>query len=172
MKARRIVNRRPSGLSLLEMMVATAIMATLMASVVVVMRSGYTIWNAQQSDIDILENAYGVLRHFAQQLRQSESITVISAESDTTGDLSFLTASGTTRSWSHNGVPEQVLFDSGTGSQLLANSIDTLTFIGYEADGVTTTTVVTDIQAVKCTVQVTLPTGTRTISCRAWVRSW
>jgi hypothetical protein len=159
----------------MEMMTATAMMATLMASVVVVMRSGYASWNAQEADIDVLENAYGVLRHFVQQLRQADSITAISAPSDTTGDLSFLTVTGTTRSWSHNGGPQQVFFNNGTANQLLARNIDALSFTAYEADGVTETTFVNDIQLVKCTVQVTLPRGggqTRTVSGRAWVRSW
>jgi prepilin-type N-terminal cleavage/methylation domain-containing protein len=163
------------GLSLLEMMVATTIMATLMASVVVVMRSGYAVWNAEQADIDALENAYAVLRHFVQQMRQADSVTAISAPSDTSGDLSFLTATGATRSWTHNGAPKEIYFDNGAGSGLLANGIDTLTFTGYEADGVTETTVVNDIQVVECAVQVTLPQGagvTRTVSCHAWIRSW
>jgi Tfp pilus assembly protein PilW len=172
MSKKRTANPRPSGLSLLEMMVATAMMAMLMASVVVVMRSGRTIWDAQEADIDRLENGYGVLRHFVQQMRQAESITAISAASDTTGDLSFLTATGTTRSWSHNGGPAEVLFNAGTGNQLLAKNINTLTFVGYEADGATPTTVLNDIQAVQCTVQVTLAGATRTVSCRAWIRSW
>ena len=172
MSRKRTANSRPSGLSLLEMMVATAMMATLMTSVVVVMRSGRTVWTAQEADIDRLENGYGVLRHFVQQMRQAESISAISAAGDTTGDLSFFTATGATRSWSHNGAPAQVLFDAGTGNQLLANEINTLTFTGYEADGITETIVLNDIQAVKCTVQVTLAGATRTVSCRAWVRSW
>jgi prepilin-type N-terminal cleavage/methylation domain-containing protein len=163
------------GLSLLEMMVATAMMATLMASVVVVMRTGFSTWSAQEADIDALENGYGVLRHFVQQLRQADAVTVISAASDTTGDLTFTTATGVVRSWSHNGGPEQVYFNNGTSNQLLANNIDTLTFTAYEADGVTPTTVVNDIQVVKCAVQITLPQGagvSRTLSCRAWIRSW
>jgi type II secretory pathway pseudopilin PulG len=163
------------GLSLLEMMVATAMMATLMASVVVVMRSGYAVWNAQEADIDVLENGYGVLRHFVQQMRQADSVTAISLPSDTTGDLSFLSATGVTRTWTHNGGPEQVYFNNGTSNHLLANSIDALTFIGYEADGVTQTTVPDDIQVVQCAVQVTLLHGagvTRTLTSRAWIRSW
>jgi hypothetical protein len=157
------------------MMIATTIMATLMASVVVVVRSGYAVWNAQQADIDALENAYAVLRHFVQQMRQADSITAISAPSDTTGDLSFLTATGVTRTWSHNGVPEEVNFNNGLTNGLLAKGIDSLTFTGYEADGVTQTVVVNDIQAVECAVQVTLPQGagvTRTVSCQAWIRTW
>jgi type II secretory pathway pseudopilin PulG len=163
------------GLSLLEMMVATAMMATLMASVVVVMRSGYAVWNAQEADIDVLENGYGVLRHFVQQMRQADSVTAISLPSDTTGDLSFVTPTGVTRSWSHNGGSEEVYFNNGSSNGLLAKNIDTLTFTGYEADGVTSTTVVDDIQVIKCAVQITLPQGagvTRTVSCQAWIRSW
>jgi len=174
MKSKRTANER-SGLSLLEMMVATAMMATLMSSVVVVMRSGYAVWNAEEADIDILENGYGVLRHFIQQIRQADSVTLISAPSDTTGDLTFVTATGTARTWSHNGVPKEVYFDNGVSNQLLAKNIDALTFTGYEADGVTQTTIVDDIQVVKCAVQVTLPRGVgvaRTVSCRAWIRSW
>jgi hypothetical protein len=162
-------------LSLLEMMVATAMMATLMTSVVAVMRSGYTVWNAQEADIDTLENGYGVLRHFVQQMRQANAVTVISAASDTTGDLTFTTATGVARTWSHNGGPEQVYFNNGTSNQLLAMNIDSLSFTGYEADGATPTTTVDDIQVVKCTVQVTLPHGAgvaRTLSCHAWIRSW
>jgi len=167
--------RKFGGFSLLEMMVATAMMATLMTSVVVVMRSGYAVWNAQEADIDALENGYGVLRHFVQQLRQADTITTISTASDTTGDLTFTTASGVIRTWSHNGGPKQVYFNNGSSNQLLARNIDTLIFTGYEADGVTATTVVNDIQMVKCSLQMTLPRGSgvsRTISCRAWIRSW
>jgi type II secretory pathway pseudopilin PulG len=170
-----VVKPRRGGLSLVEMMAATTIMATLMASVVVVLRSGYASWNAQEADIDVLENAYGVLRHFVQQLRQADSISAISAPIDTTGDLSFVTVTGTTRNWSHNGGPKQVYFNNGTANQLLARDIDSLSFTAYEADGVTETLDVDDIQVVKCTVQVTLPRGggqVRTISGRAWIRSW
>jgi prepilin-type N-terminal cleavage/methylation domain-containing protein len=166
---------RRSGFSLLEMMVATTIMATLMASVVVVLRSGYAVWNAQEADIDRLENAYGVLRHFAQQMRQADSVTAISDPSDTTGDISFFSAGGETRSWSHDGAQKEISFNNGISSGLLARSIDALAFTGYEADGVTETTVVEDIQVVRCAVQVTLPHGagvTRTVSCRAWIRAW
>jgi prepilin-type N-terminal cleavage/methylation domain-containing protein len=171
--------RRPSalrrGLSLLEMMVATAIMATLMSSVVVVLRSGYAIWNAQEQDIAIGESANAVLRHFVRELRQATGVTAISAPSSTTGSLSFLTAAGATRTWNYNSGQSQVLFNNGTATQVLAPSVNELNFVGYEADGTTQSTVVDDIQVVKCTVKVTMTQGggqTRTVSCRAWLRSW
>jgi hypothetical protein len=105
-------------------------------------------------------------------MRQATSITSISAPGDATGDLSFLTATGSTRTWSHNGGLKEAHFNNGMNNGLLAKNIEALTFVGYEADGVTETTTVGDIQAVKCTVQVMLAGSTRTISCRAWIRSW
>ncbi|HEX4413137.1 MAG TPA: prepilin-type N-terminal cleavage/methylation domain-containing protein [Lacipirellulaceae bacterium] len=165
---------RRRGLSLLEMMAATAIMATITASVVVVMRSGYAIWNAQEADIDVLENGYGVLRHFFTQMRQATSITAISASNNTQGSLSFTTSSGVTRIWARD-ASSNVYFNNGTLNQLLAKNILSLTFTGYKADGVTTTTTVSDIQVVQCQVQIILPRGagvTRTLTSKAWVRCW
>jgi len=159
-------------MSLLEMITATAIMATVMASVVVLVRSGHDVWNAYEEDIEINENAYGVLRHVVRQLRQADSITAISAPSDTSGSLSILTSSGTTNSWSHSG--SQVLFNNGSGDQLLAQSIDELTFVGYDAAGNQTTTP-GDIQRVQCTARVTLTQGggtPKTVSVTTWVREW
>ncbi len=166
---------RRFGMSLLEMMVATAIMATLMSSVVVVIRSGNAVWTAEKQDLEVLENGYGVLRHFAQQLRQANSVTNITAANDTAGSLSYLTSTGATRTWSRNSGTSQVSFNNGTGNQLLAKGINQLTFTGYKADGVTAAAAVSEIQVVKCNVQVTLSQGagvTRNMSCRAWIRSW
>jgi prepilin-type N-terminal cleavage/methylation domain-containing protein len=180
MKAWPAVNRRRrrwrrGGFSLVEMMAATTIMAVIMTSVIVVFRSGYAVWNAYEQDVDVAENAYGVLRHFVRQMRQSTAVTAISAPSDTTGDLSFLTAGGVTQSWSLNGGTSQVSFNNGTTTNTLAKSINQMIFEGYEADGVTATTVVDNVQMVKCTVQVTMTQGgstTRTVSAKAWIRSW
>jgi prepilin-type N-terminal cleavage/methylation domain-containing protein len=169
------VDMRRRGFSLLEMMVATAMMVTLMTSVVVIVRSGYAVWNAQEQDLTAANNANSVLRHFVRELRQATSVTAISAAASTTGSLSFLNATGTTKSWSYNGGLSQVQFNNGTSTQPLAPSIMELNFIGYEADGVTQTTILTDIRAVKCTVKVALTQGggtTRSVSCRAWIRSW
>src|SRR6187401_2869767 len=93
---RRRAKNRPLGLSLLEMMAAMAIMSTVKAAVVVVMNTGYSAWKAQEADIDVLENGYGVLRQVARQLRQSTNVTAITAAGNTTGSLSFTFASGVT----------------------------------------------------------------------------
>lgn len=155
-------------------MAATAIMATLTASVVVVMRSGYAVWNAQEADLDVLDNGYGVLRHFVTQMRQATGVSSITAAGNTLGNLSFTTPTGVTRTWARNASSE-IYFNNGTSNQLLAKSINSLTFTGYKADGVTATTTLSDIQVVQCQVQITIPRGagvTRTLTTRAWIRAW
>src|SRR3954447_17456036 len=154
---RRPANNR-QGLSLLEMMAATAIMSTVTAVVVVVMNTGFSAWKAQGADIDVLENGYGVLRHVARQLRQATSVTAITAASNTVGSLSFTTATGAACTWACN-ASSDVYYNNGTSNQLLAKSINSLSFTGYKADGITATTTITDIQVVQCQVQVTLPRG-------------
>src|SRR6478752_1258342 len=99
---RKPAKNRRSGLSLLEMMAATAIMSTVTAAVVVVMNTGFSAWKAQEADIDVLENGYGVLRHVARQLRQATGITAITAAGNTTGSLSFTLPSGATCTWARN----------------------------------------------------------------------
>src|SRR3954454_11090230 len=171
---RRPANHRPQGLSLLEMMAATAIMSTVTAAVVVVMNTGFAAWKAQEADIDVLDNGYGVLRHVARQLRQATSITAITAASNTTGTLSITLASGAACTWARN-ASSDVYYNNGTSNQLLAKNIDSMTFTGYKADGITATTTITDIQVVQCQVQLTLPRGagmTRTLTTRVWLRSW
>jgi prepilin-type N-terminal cleavage/methylation domain-containing protein len=174
MSQSRAANKRRQGLSLLEMMAATAIMATVTAAVVVVMNTGFAVWSAQEADIDVLENGYGVLRHFCRQMRQATGITAITAAGNTTGSLSFTSATGATCTWGRD-VSSNVYYNNGTSNQLLAKGINSLTFTGLKADGLTATTTVTDIQVVQCQVQVTLPRGagvTRTLTTRAWIRAW
>jgi prepilin-type N-terminal cleavage/methylation domain-containing protein len=171
---RKLAKNRRSGLSLLEMMAATAIMSTVTAAVVVVMNTGFSAWKAQEADIDVLENGYGVLRHVARQLRQSTSVSAITAAGNTTGSLSFVMSSGAACTIARN-ASSDVYYNNGTNNQLLAKSIDSMTFTGYKADGITATTTVTDIQVVQCQVQITLPRGagiTRTLTTRAWLRAW
>jgi len=161
------------GLSLLEMMASTTIMAAVMGAVVVVVQSSYSCWTAHESDLDIEENAYAVLNHFVREMRQATAVTVISAANNNAGTLSITNASGTTESWALSGTT--VTFNNGSGAQNLATSINQLNFVGYQPDGVTATTTVANIQLIKCTVQVTLSHGagvTRTVSTTAWLRSW
>ena len=70
----------------------------------------------------------------------------------------------------------RVLFGSISPTNVLAEGITEMRFVGMTANGVATTTDVTKIHLVSCTVKYALsrPTGTttETVSCIAWLRSW
>jgi hypothetical protein len=107
-------------------------------------------------------------------MRQATAVTAITASGNTLGSLSFTTPAGATCTVARN-ASNEIYYNNGTSNQLLATGITLMTFTGYKADGVTTTTNVADIQVVQCQVQVVLTRGagvTRTLTTQAWVRSW
>jgi len=162
------------GFSLLEMMAAVTIAATLMAASTVVLRSSYAAWQAHEGDLVQNANADAVLRHVIRGIRQADSVVSITDGSDTTGKLELRDASGNTIYWEHTaGFTGEVVYNAPAA--LLARDIDELIFVGYKADGVTTTTNPNQVQLIHCTVKVTLPRGagqSRALSCYGWVRSW
>jgi prepilin-type N-terminal cleavage/methylation domain-containing protein len=160
------------GVTLLEVMTATVISAAMMTSSVVLLRSNYTAWQAHEADIDRSANAAAVLRHLVQHVRQAVGVTAITAASNTSGALTLALADGTLLNWDHSGASVTLSVNAGA-AQPLANDIQTLAFIGYEADGLTPTTIPGDTQTVRAVLTTLLPAGgTRTYSSCAWVRSW
>ena len=160
-------------MSLLELTVTAAMSAMLVTSVSVLLRSSQNTWQAYDSDHSRLEAAQATLRHVTRQLRQAEQILAISGPGDQFGAISARMADGSTYVWARNG--NQVDFGVGAASGLLADQITGLSFVGYQADGTTTTTVPAEIQSVKCKVKVDLPLdvgGTRTVSGWIWLRAW
>ena len=174
MRRKQAAKNRRGGLSLLEMMAATAIMATVTA----VGRRGDAL------GLRRVERPGSRHRRVGKRLRRASALCHANAAGDGRhrdhrlrqhpGSLSFTTSTGATCTWARN-ASSDVYFNNGTSNQLLAKSINSLTFTGYKADGVTATTTVADIQVVQCQVQITLPRGagvTRTLTTRAWIRSW
>jgi hypothetical protein len=175
MNPKLAVNPPRLGLSLLELMIATATMATLMAAVVLLVHTGYMAWDSYEQDLAITDNGYAALRHLGRNLRQATVVSSITAASDTSGKLDVLMPGGATYSWDHDSALDRVYFNTGSGNQLLAVQIDELAFVGYEADGVTTTVAVDEIHSLECRLKITLPHGAGesvTLSCRTWLRSW
>jgi hypothetical protein len=157
---------------LLEVMTATVISAAMMTSSVVLLRSNYTAWQAHEADIDRSANGAAVLRHLVQHVRQAVGVTAITAASNASGTLTLALADGTLLTWSHSGGNVTLAVNSGI-TQPIASDIQTLAFVGYEADGTTPTTVAGDVQTVRAILTTQLPAGgVRTYSSCAWVRSW
>ena len=173
--ARQHSERVRRGMTLLELIFASVLTTTLVAATGLVLRGSYTAWQAHSNDYLQIEAANATVRHVVRQLRQATSVTAITAANNATGSLSVVMPSGQTYIWTRNNSTNEVNFGVTTATNLLAQNITALYFTGYKADGVTATTTVSQIRAVKCQVQILLPrdtNGTRTITAWAWLRAW
>ncbi len=161
-------------MTLVELLLAVTLMTTVMTSVAVLLRGSYATWQSHENDLARLEAAHATVRHIIRNVRQAESVAAISGPAANNGSLSLNMPDGNLHAWRRDGAGV-VRYGSPTADSILAEEITELTLVGYQADGVTPTTVADEIQAVQCTVGVQLPRnagGSRTIICRGWIRSW
>lgn len=161
------VNRR-RGLSLLELIIATAMLGMIMATVTLVIRTSRVGWEAHEADYTRIEAAHATLRHIVRDVRQADGVAAIAANR-----LTLDMPNGDRVVWEHSGTT--VNYGITTPTSLLADQITSVTFTGKEADGSTTTTTPSDVQCLEIDVTVTLPRDTnptRTVSSMVWVRSW
>lgn len=172
----RKCNRRLAGFSLLELVAATAIMATLSAASFMLVRTSHTAWMKHRDDADQRQAALAALQHVMRKVRQATRVTAITAAANTAGSLTLLMADGAQAMWSRNSGTNQLLYGTTSATNLLAANITETTFAAFKADGTTTTTQVDLIHAVRCTLKYTLTrpggTSTETISCTAFLRAW
>jgi hypothetical protein len=162
-------------MSMLELVIASSMLAIVLASVAVVMRTGRLAWESHVADYTRIESAHATLRHIVRQVRQAESVVSMTPSTDNSGQLSLQMPDNSTLVWDHNSSTSTVDFGVTAASTLLASDIAGLRFTGFEADGTTVTTNVAEIQAIFIDVTVQLPVqvgATRVISSWAWIRSW
>jgi hypothetical protein len=163
------------GLTLLELIIASAMLTTVVAGVGLVLRGMHLAWQAHEQDSKRIQAAHATLRHVVRECRQASAVTAITAPTETAGSLSVALPDGSTAVWARNSGSDEVNFGIGAANDLLGEYIRELTFTGYAGDGVTATTTPGEIRSVECRVRVDLPretNGSRYIRSRAWLRSW
>lgn len=162
-------------MSLLEVVIATSMLAMVLTTVSVVMRSGRGAWEAHEADYTRIESAHATLRHIVRQARHADAVTEISVKTDNSGRLGLLLPSGDIRIWDHDASTNSVNCGVGSPNALLAPDITGLRFTGLKADAATDAASASEVQCLRIEVTVQLPHevgGTRTVSSWAWVRSW
>jgi hypothetical protein len=162
-------------MTLLELVIASALMTTVVTAAAMLLRGVHSAWLAHEGDSELVEAGHAAVRHIVRKVRQAQSVSAITASGDAAGSLSVVDPGGATIVWARNAGNNEVNFGTGTADQLLAEGIAELRFIGYKADGATVTAVPAEIQAVRCQVRIDLPRdtgGSRTIASLAWLRSW
>ncbi len=175
MNTKRPYTRRP-GITLLELVVASSMLAVVMTSLTLVLRTARTSWETNDSDFAAIHHAHTVVRHFVRQAREATQLTALSTKSV---QLKF--RDGSTQTWAHqasgNGYTNVVLVNYSNSSQVvpLAYGIPNLSFRGFKADGVTPTTTVDDMRVVEVTATVLIPgkaNAPQSVSSKVWIRSW
>ena len=161
------------GLSLLEVMVALAVMVMLLGPVIALLRSSQQVWKEREQDHAALEAAHATVRHVTRTLRQATRVDAISSPSDTTGRLSVRMPDNRLLVWERRG--DSVFFGQDAADSLLALNIEGLWFVGYGPDGVSPTTSARDIRFVQTFARVRLDREhepLQTISSKVWIRAY
>ena len=169
------VKRKRHGLSLLELVIASSMLAVVMTTISVVMRTTRLGWEAHEADYLRIEAAHATLRHIVREIRHADAVTEISARTDTSGRLGLLLPNGDTRIWDHDAGTDIVSCGIGAPDNILAVDITGLTFVGFRADAATFANNADEVQCLRIDLDFQLPRetgGARTVSSWAWVRSW
>jgi hypothetical protein len=173
-RSRRTVRRR-TGITLLELVVAAALMGGVTASMHVVLRGAREATDQLRGENDVLRHADAGLRFVTRQCRGAKGVAQINAANssihlDVGGGETvrlFLSAAGDLRMDDSRIVPQQV--------RSVADHITAFIPTLYEADGVTATTDPTLAGLIDISLTVDLPrdhSPSRTVSGRVWVRRW
>ncbi len=168
--------RGRTAFTLVEMIAATAILATLTTASFALVRTANEAWRRHRDDSQQRAQATAALQHMVRRIRQATQVTAISPAADMSGLLTLQMADGTSAMWDHNGGTGQLLYGTTVPNNLLAEGITQANFIGLTANGLATTIDPAKIHAVRCLVTYSLnrPTGavTESVSCLGWLRAW
>jgi prepilin-type N-terminal cleavage/methylation domain-containing protein len=163
------------GFSLLELVIASSMLAMLLTSISVVLRAGRESWDAHEADYTRVEAAHSVLRHIVRQIRAANAVSEVTAATNDSGRLGLRMPNGEVRIWDHDSTANRVDYGISSPDELLAPDITGLRFRGMEADGVTAAATAADVQCLQIEVTIQLPrdvNGQRIVTSWAWVRSW
>ena len=170
---------RRCGLTLLELIVAAALMAGVTASLHVMLRGVASATDQLRGENDVLRHADAGLRFVTRRCRAAEGVKSLTGNAD--GDFTLDLGGGETLRF-FRGVEDGrgVLraHDSRHGeadARTAAEHVISFTPAFYEADGVTPTTDPARARVIDVTLTVDLPRDHapgRTVRGRVWVRRW
>ncbi len=159
--------------SLVELVMANAIMATLMLATCVLVQTSYQNWNLHEQSSTQKIYTLGAHSHCQRHLRQATDIATLSASPPT---LYVLSSNGDTHEWVYDSTLKEIHFSLNASTpETLASGIESCSFSGFDKNGILTNTLA-DIQSVVLTTthQQEIP-GTNpliTVTSRSWIRSW
>ncbi len=161
-------------MTLVEVLVAMAIMAVVMTVVLPIVTGVRHTWEVGQSGAESVQNERILADHLYRHLAAARAITAVSAPTEPSGYLQFLSSDGVTYRY-QIGSDQYVQFGPVGSLEDLAGPVSRLQFTGFSAEDFTTpATEAASIRLVR--IQATFPpanlTGReRTLSAQAYLRA-
>jgi prepilin-type N-terminal cleavage/methylation domain-containing protein len=147
-------NKFVSGFTLVELMVASALMLIILSAIIPQFRAIRSSWAATQKSSEIIQNEIVLEEHLKRNLATASQITAISADNVSNGFINFTDNLGISKTYSvNNGYI--VFGDTGSGEQL-AGPVTKFQISGYTlTDFDKPTTDVNNIRFVKIETSLT-----------------
>lgn len=174
-RSTRVFHR--SGITLLELVISSSMLAILATSLGLVLRTSRTAWESGDSHYAAQQHAQSVVMHFVRQARETRGVLSISSSR-----IQLEQRDGGTMEWSlqpvgPTGQPGTIMVNYSSPAQEipLAYGVSNLSFSGFEADGVTPSSQVNKIRLVEVRATINVvgsAVAQQTFSSRVWIRAW
>lgn len=148
------VEHRREGFSLIETSAALVLAVMLMSPVVGVLHSSIDLRDSSSSRLGRTNALHNTLRHLRRQLKECSAAVILSSQGNrNVGE--FLGANGQVYRWEFDKRSGELRFRQGGQAGLLSEGIDSFQIDGFDSNG-RSTTVMSDIQVLRCTLTVRL----------------
>jgi len=125
-------NKSFRAMTLVEILVAMAIIVIVMAAIVPQIRAIRSSWDSKAKNVEAIQNGRVLADHITSQLSQATQITAISDSNETAGYIQFLNNDGNTMRYEINASNYVVYGPVGNLSEL-AGPVSQLAFNCYDA---------------------------------------
>ena len=147
MRGRNNKSRTSTALTLVEMMIAMAIMAIIFAAILPQLRVINNSWDSKVGASETLQNGRVLIDHINRNLSKALRITAVSDSSDTNGYIEFLDNDANNVRYDINSTTDYVEFGLIGNPSDLAGPVSKLQFTCYGA--VDLSTPITDVNAIR-----------------------
>ncbi len=163
------------GLTLMEMVIAMAIMTIIFAVIVPQFRIIQNSWDTQAGAAEALQNGRVLIDHINRNLSKAVRITAVSSSSETNGYIEFQDNDANNVRYDVNSISNYVEFGLVGNMSDLAGPVSQLQFTCYDA--IDLSTPITDVNAIRSVkVETTLTNPAKldqdmTFSTQAYIRT-
>jgi Tfp pilus assembly protein PilE len=143
--------------TLIELILAAAMTAILVAALVGIIYNSYRNWRLGGGRSTLLQDGRAAMEQMARIIRQAKSFTSVSLSTDTAGQITFTDANGIIRQFRRNASTNEIEYGLPGSVSALVGSVSSLVFTCYDvnADSLADPVQVRNIRGVGITATLT-----------------